>query len=94
MPSAPKTHRQLINERMPRRPSACKRGYGRRWEKLRRMVLRRQPLCQWPGCNKPATDVDHIVAKPAGDDSFENLQALCHPHHSEKTARYDGAFGR
>lgn len=28
------------------RVSACKRGYGRRWEKLRRMILARDPLCR------------------------------------------------
>jgi 5-methylcytosine-specific restriction endonuclease McrA len=28
-----------------RRESSCKRGYGRRWEKLRKMVLARDPLC-------------------------------------------------
>jgi 5-methylcytosine-specific restriction endonuclease McrA len=28
-----------------RRGSSCKRGYGRRWEKLRKLVLHRDPLC-------------------------------------------------
>lgn len=27
------------------RGSACKRGYGRRWEKLRKRILARDPLC-------------------------------------------------
>jgi 5-methylcytosine-specific restriction protein A len=28
-----------------RRGSACSRGYGRRWEKLRKLILARDPLC-------------------------------------------------
>jgi 5-methylcytosine-specific restriction endonuclease McrA len=28
-----------------RRGSACERGYGRRWEKLRQLILHRDPLC-------------------------------------------------
>lgn len=28
------------------RGSACKRGYGRRWEKLRKIILARDPLCR------------------------------------------------
>lgn len=28
-----------------RRGSACKRGYGRRWEKVRKRILARDPLC-------------------------------------------------
>jgi 5-methylcytosine-specific restriction protein A len=43
-------------------------------------------------CNRPATDIDHV--KPhkgdwhlfCGGINYENLQGLCHQHHSEKTA--------
>lgn len=75
------------------RLSAAKRGYGHRWRKLRDMVLCRSPVCQTVGCNKIATNVDHIIPKPMGDDSMTNLQALCHSCHSRKTATEDGAFG-
>ena len=57
---------------------------------MRMMVLRRDPICMVPGCNEPSTDADHIVPKSdGGDDSFGNLQGLCHGHHSQKT-RHEG----
>jgi 5-methylcytosine-specific restriction endonuclease McrA len=36
-----------------------------------------------------ATDVDHIVPIAAGGAEFDraNLQGLCGPHHSSKTAK-------
>lgn len=40
-------------------------------------------------------DVDHIDGSgPRGDNSDANLMALCHSHHSRKTALKDGGFGR
>jgi 5-methylcytosine-specific restriction protein A len=75
------------------RPSAALRGYGWRWTKLRLMVLRERPLCEH--CGRAATDVDHKVARvKGGDDSFENLQALCASCHAKKTVREDGGLGR
>lgn len=83
-----------------RRGSAASRGYGREWQRLRLMVLRREPLCRTcaeQGIVTPATDVDHIIPKrDGGPDSFENLQPLCHSHHSQKTAteKSDGTDGQ
>ena len=52
------------------------------------MVLRRDPICRWPHCIEASTDADHIVAKRFGGlDTLENLQGLCHAHHSRKTRR-------
>ncbi|MGE3932371.1 MAG: HNH endonuclease [Rhodospirillaceae bacterium] len=76
------------------RGSAHRRGYGRRWRALRETILARDIVCRWPGCTAPATEVDHIVPKPAGTDDPANLQGLCKAHHSAKTAREDGGFGR
>lgn len=82
------------------RPSAARRGYGHRWRIYRRWYLARNPLCvrcQAEGRIEPATDVDHI--KPVDgpyDPGFwdgDNHQALCHVHHSAKTATEDGGFG-
>jgi 5-methylcytosine-specific restriction endonuclease McrA len=71
------------------RPSAWKRGYDDRWSALRRKFLMAYPWCQYPGCCQPATEVDHktpIRVDPASRLDWSNLQALCKPHHSAKTA--------
>ena len=69
------------------RLSSCKRGYGRRWQKLRLLVLNRYPVCAH--CNREAsTDVDHIIPKAdGGKDAMENLQGLCATCHAIKTTR-------
>ncbi|NYZ69789.1 HNH endonuclease [Endozoicomonas sp. SM1973] len=66
------------------------RGYGKPWERLRKLVLERDTyLCQM--CllmNKytPANIVDHIKPKSqGGDDALENLQAICRACHQKKT---------
>lgn len=50
-------------------------------------------MCAWPGCGEAATNVDHVVPRPAGGDEWSNLQGLCHKHHSVKTATRDGGWG-
>jgi len=88
-------HRRNANGYEVRRPNASARGYGAVWRRMRLMVLRRQPLCQWPGCNEIATQVDHIVPLvQGGPNKLSNLQALCASHHSMKTNQCDGGFGR
>jgi 5-methylcytosine-specific restriction protein A len=68
------------------RESAAKRGYDRRWRKLRLMYLRAHPLCET--CGDPAIIADHIIPKAAGgEDSWENLQALCQTCHNRKIAQ-------
>jgi 5-methylcytosine-specific restriction protein A len=78
------------------RPTSTARGYGAAWRKLRGLVLQRDPVCRdASGCNQRSTDVDHIVArKHGGTDDPSNLRGLCHRHHSRKTAREDGRWGR
>lgn len=64
-----------------------------RWQRLRLLVLREQPLC--PLCREQgryvaATDVDHDVPHRGDHARFwdrANLVALCHAHHSAKTRR-------
>ena len=48
-------HKQLH----PDRPSAVKRGYTSRWQRISRQYLRQHPLCV--RCGRPAQVVDHIV---------------------------------
>jgi 5-methylcytosine-specific restriction protein A len=74
-------------EEKGRRPNAAERGYcSKQWRNLRKLVIHRDAHCQWPGCMQPISDVDHIKPKAdGGDDSMDNLQGLCRPHHSVKT---------
>lgn len=63
--------------------------YGdRRWRALRRQVRQEQPWCIVTGCHELTADVDHIVALQDGGSPFarENVQGMCHAHHSAKTA--------
>lgn len=86
------------------RESAARRGYGRRWRRLRLMILARDPICRCglDGCDhepercaRPSEHVDHVVPRArGGDDSEENLVGLCAPCHARKTVREDGGFGR
>lgn len=61
----------------------------KRWKILRRRKLFLTPLCEHPACVDIATDVHHLVAIEAGGEpySMDNLQALCHSHHSVETRR-------
>ncbi|MBA3875608.1 MAG: hypothetical protein C0498_01505 [Anaerolinea sp.] len=73
------------------RPNSNSRGYDSAWRRgPRARQLEAHPTCQWEtdgvGCGEPATDVDHRVPKRAGGtDDEDNLQSLCHSHHSVKT---------
>ncbi len=74
------------------RESAAMRGYGHNWRKLRLMYLRANPLCVV--CGDAANEVDHIRPRArGGGDDWSNLQALCKPCHSRKTAREQGGGG-
>ena len=74
-----------------RRESASRRGYDRRWRRLRKAVLSASPLCVDPfenhrGYPVPAVVVDHI--KPLNDGGTNhpaNLQTLCKSCHDKKT---------
>ena len=90
-PQHQRQHRQAADAN---RPNAYRRGYDKRWARLRIMVLRREPICRICG-KAEATEVDHIVTKArGGDDSYANLQGLCKPCHSRKTATEDGGGWR
>ena len=76
------------------RGSSAARGYGARWRRLRELVLQRDPFCKGPDCLAISAEVDHIVSRlRGGDDSLGNLQGLCKPCHSRKTALEDGRWG-
>lgn len=78
-----------------KRGSAAKRGYGRRWRKIRKAVLASEPLCRFckdMGKIVGAEVVDHIDGNTANND-WDNLRPLCKSCHDRRTAR-DQAFGR
>ncbi len=76
------------------RGSSAKRNYGYKWRKTRKRILMRDPVCKWSGCTQPSTEVDHIIPRSrGGTEADHNLQGLCKPHHSEKTAREDNRWG-
>ena len=86
------------------RPNGTQRGWSKEWAKFRIAYLADHPWCTSAKCsalplwNRPeATDVDHIDGSGRnGPRAYDltNLQALCHPCHSEKTVMHDGGFGR
>ena len=68
----------------------------RRWKALRGFILSRNPICE--ACKRaPSSHVDHRIAHKGEEALFfnaQNLQALCHSCHSEKTVKRDGGFGK
>lgn len=79
----------------PDRPSATKRGYGSKWQRVSKAYLRKHPLCVkclTEGRFVTATVVDHIVPHRGNHYlmwSDTNWQALCKPCHDKKTGTED-----
>jgi 5-methylcytosine-specific restriction protein A len=99
MPNRPPVHKPYVGRKRPHlveaaaiRLSPCKRGYDRRWQRLRLVVLAEEPLCRFcyaEGRLTPATDVDHIEPLRTRPDLRllrSNLRSLCHPCHARHTA--------
>lgn len=58
-------------------------GSTRAWRRRRARQLEEHPICQAPGCNLLATQVDHVYGKAKGDHG--PIQSLCKDHHEAKT---------
>jgi 5-methylcytosine-specific restriction protein A len=73
------------------KPPANRYAYSGGWKERRLRVLERDGyVCQlrFPGCLGNASQVDHIVQPEAGgDDSLENLRAVCRKCHATRTGR-------
>jgi 5-methylcytosine-specific restriction enzyme A len=73
-----------------RRVDVPKRVTGRRLQRMRANLFRRQPLCEvclGKGVTTPATIRDHrIPLAEGGADDETNEQAICEPCHAEKSA--------
>jgi 5-methylcytosine-specific restriction enzyme A len=68
------------------RPSAARRGYGGKWQKIRAYVLRVTPYCF--RCGGVATEVHHVLPiADGGTHDLANLMPLCKTHHSQITGR-------
>lgn len=59
----------------------------RRMAQALKTYRRYRPRCEWPGCHRLSEQTDHIVPLAEGGDryDFNNMQALCLPHHKQKT---------
>src|SRR2546422_11469031 len=80
-------------QRERERGSPRERGYDTAWEKLRRIKLAQDPLCEiQTHCAgvTAADEVDHVIPIRQRPDLrlvMSNLQSACHRCHSAKTAR-------
>lgn len=81
-------------EREDQRTSA-QLGYDYRWQRIRRAMLRREPLCREckrQGKTTAATEVHHIVPlSKGGGNEASNLMPICHKCHAKITNRRGGA---
>lgn len=64
------------------RGSSKDRGYDGRWQQVRALCLKRNPLCQRcheAGLIRPAALVHHVksISKGGAVYAFDNLRALC-----------------
>ncbi|WP_410498137.1 HNH endonuclease [Chitinibacter sp. S2-10] len=86
-------------ESQPVRKAAKSLYATKRWQDLRVLMLRANPLCvecRKEGRLTAAAHVDHIRPHRGDEALFfdeRNLQGLCKPCHSRKTAAEDGGFG-
>ena len=89
----PPAERSLAFER--ERGSSTARGYDRNWQKLRKVILARDPLCVFclPDRFTPSHQVDHIIPIAQRPDlrlDPTNLRGLCDTCHSRHTASQQG----
>lgn len=74
------------------RPSSAARGYGSKWQTIRRGHLAAHPYCS---CGAQATHVDHRVSLArGGTNDASNLQSMCVTCHNRKTNAVDGGGWR
>lgn len=95
MPRKPSSHKPAVRVHQADRQSAARRGYGRRWQKVRTSFLADHPSCAH--CGEPARHVDHVTPKHHGVDGADcpesGMQALCARCHGRKTRSERGARG-
>ena len=73
------------------RPNSYRRGYTKRWAKIRAIQLAKHPTCK--DCERDnritvASEVHHIVPiSKGGTHAPSNLMSLCKSCHSKRTGR-------
>jgi len=102
MPCSTPRHKPVVRRtpvhRVPEPDRQARRALptnSKAWRAIRSAVLAREPLCRECGKRdvvRAATEVDHIDGNDA-NNAPRNLQPLCKPCHSSKTAREQGGFG-
>lgn len=77
-PECQKERKALMRQYKDNRPSSRQRGYTTTWEKVRKLKLTQDPLCESCLRNKikPATLVHHLDENPR-NNKIENLMSLC-----------------
>ena len=84
---------QRITRKQRRKEQNLDYYSSKKWRRFRKIFLEEYPICATPGCNKPSAEVDHIIPRRRGGTEDEsNMQALCGPCHSRKTAK-EGRWG-
>lgn len=99
--TCPEHTKKRGKERRQHEGSAWAQGYDSDWEKIRKRALERDNYvcqhCLQKELYTPAEHVDHIKPFQGKNDplrlDINNLQSLCVPCHSKKTASDDGGFG-
>ena len=67
------------------RPSASRRGYDRKWRRIRAQFLTAHPICA--DCGREATEPHHVVPRAeGGSDRWDNLVPLCGDCHKRREA--------
>jgi hypothetical protein len=81
----------IVDIGMHKDPAIARLYQSARWKKLRKMVLKRQPVCRI--CHRDiATVVDHIQPHKGDESLFwmiSNLQGLCKPCHDRDKRRME-----
>lgn len=95
---------QGMRYRDSKRGSGYQRGWTSEWAAFRKKYLTEHPLCECPECEALpvwrrdiATEIDHIDGTGRnGPRAYDptNLMAMSKRHHSQKTYRENGSFGR
>jgi hypothetical protein len=64
-----------------RRVSKRQAAKNRIYSLLRKDFLQAHETCQWPGCEKLATDIHHMAGRYSSTLDISTFMAVCRSHH-------------